>query len=138
MVAARVIDLADDDPSEGNFIMGSPLALALTTRAMPGIAWVVPDGQTTCATAWPWPAAPTRCPTPWLSRMSTSREYRWACWLPDDRAVLKIEDALRIAERSSDDMALVFARASRALRWCTATRMRSAIADRSCWRKSAT
>ena len=30
----RVIDLADGDPSKGNFIIGSPLALALTTRAM--------------------------------------------------------------------------------------------------------
>ena len=29
-----VIDLADGDPSKGNFIFGSPLALALTTRAM--------------------------------------------------------------------------------------------------------
>ena len=30
----RVIDLADGDPSKGNFIVGSPLAVALTTRAM--------------------------------------------------------------------------------------------------------
>ena len=30
----RVIDLADGDPSKGNFIFGSPLALALTSRAM--------------------------------------------------------------------------------------------------------
>src|SRR6516164_3575395 len=30
----RLIDLADGDPSKGNFIVGSPLALALTTRAM--------------------------------------------------------------------------------------------------------
>ena len=55
----RVIDLADGDPSKGNFIFGSPLALAFTTRAMARIAWVVPDGATTCGTAWPWPAAPT-------------------------------------------------------------------------------
>ena len=30
----RVIDLADGDPSKGNFIFGSPLALAFATRAM--------------------------------------------------------------------------------------------------------
>ena len=30
----RVIDLADDDPFKGNFVIGSPLALAFTTRAM--------------------------------------------------------------------------------------------------------
>ena len=29
----RVIDLADGDPSKGNFIFGSPLAFAFTTRA---------------------------------------------------------------------------------------------------------
>jgi hypothetical protein len=29
----RVVDLADGDPSRGNFIFGSPLTLALTTRA---------------------------------------------------------------------------------------------------------
>ena len=42
--------------------------------------------------------------------MSTSREYRMACWLPTISAVREIEDALRIAERSGDDMALAFAR----------------------------
>src|SRR4029077_15635948 len=30
----RVIDLADGDPSKGNIIFGSPLAIALTTRAI--------------------------------------------------------------------------------------------------------
>ena len=30
----RVIDLADGDPSKGNFIFGSPLAVAFTTRAV--------------------------------------------------------------------------------------------------------
>jgi class 3 adenylate cyclase len=30
----RVIDLADGDPSKGNFIVGSPLAVALTTRGV--------------------------------------------------------------------------------------------------------
>ncbi len=30
----RVIDLADGDPAKGNFIFGSPLALALASRAV--------------------------------------------------------------------------------------------------------
>src|SRR6202041_1515257 len=30
----KVIDLADGDPSKGNFIVGSPLAVAFTTRGM--------------------------------------------------------------------------------------------------------
>src|SRR6185437_9139846 len=32
--AQRVIDLADGDPSEGNFLFGSPLAAALTARGV--------------------------------------------------------------------------------------------------------
>ena len=109
----RVIDLADGDPSKGNFIFGSPLALAFATRAMarllPGSSRMArrPSG-----TAWPWPAAPTRCPTPRSSPPSTSREYRMACCRPDDSAVREIEDALRIAERSGDDLALAYARAT--------------------------
>ena len=71
----RVIDLADGDPSKGNFLFGSPLALAFTTRAMAGISWVVPGGATTCTTAWLWPAAPTPCPTPRSSPTPTARRY---------------------------------------------------------------
>ena len=71
------------------------------------MAWVVRDGQTTCATAWPWPAAPTRCPTPSPSGMSTYREYRRARWLPTIPAMREIEKAQRMAERSSDDIASV-------------------------------
>ena len=33
-----------------------------------------------------------------------------ACCRPDDRAVREIEDALQIAERSGDDLALAIAR----------------------------
>ena len=77
---------------------------------LPGIAWVVPDGATTCGTAWPWPAAPTPCPTPRSSPTSTSRGYRYGVLRPDDSAVREIEDALRIAERSGDDLALAVAR----------------------------
>ena len=70
----RAIDLADGDPLKGNFIIGSPLAVALTSRAsgpvLPGSSRMA---QTTCATAWPWPAAPTRCPTP---RSSAGVTYR--------------------------------------------------------------
>ena len=48
----RVIDLADGDPSKGDFLSGLRLAYRLSHRGpLPGIAWVVPDGATTCATA---------------------------------------------------------------------------------------
>jgi hypothetical protein len=41
------IDLADGDPSKGNFIVGSPLAFALATRAMARYYLGRPDGATT-------------------------------------------------------------------------------------------
>ena len=47
----RVIDLADGDPAKGNFIIGSPLAVAFATRATGCYAWAVPDGATTYRTA---------------------------------------------------------------------------------------
>jgi hypothetical protein len=77
---------------------------------MPVFSWVVPDGATTCATAWPWPSAPTPCPTPSPSPTSTSRELLLGVLAANERATREIEDALRIAERSSDDLAVAFAR----------------------------
>ena len=52
-LAQRVIDLADGDPSMGNFLFGSPLALAFTQRAIARYPLVIPDGKTTCGAAWP-------------------------------------------------------------------------------------
>ena len=75
----RVIDLADDDPSKGDLLIGCPLAYALTMRASPVMALVVPDGETTCGTARRWAAVSTRCPTPRSSASASSGEYRTAC-----------------------------------------------------------
>ncbi len=55
----RAIDLADGDPFKGNFIFGSPLALAITSRAMARYHLGHPDGARICAIAWTWPARPT-------------------------------------------------------------------------------
>jgi class 3 adenylate cyclase len=108
----RVIDLADGDPAKGNLIIGSPLSIALTTRAFaryglgrPGWPDDLRDGLAMARSADPfsytavvafvyWPGIP-------LGALSAH-----------DRAVREIEDGLRIAERSGDDMALVFARAT--------------------------
>jgi hypothetical protein len=106
----RVIDLADGDPSKGNFIFGSPLALALTSRALAryclgrpewrddlrhGIAMARSADPLTYAAVVAWgyfPGVPN------------------GALAADDRAVREIEDALGIAERSGNDMALAFAR----------------------------
>jgi hypothetical protein len=106
----RVIDLADGDPSKGNFIFGSPLALALTARAIVRY----------CSGRPGWPddlrhgLAMARSADP----VSYARVVGWVyspaipsgVLRPDDSAVREIEDALQIAERSGDDLALTTAR----------------------------
>jgi class 3 adenylate cyclase len=107
----RVIDLADGDPSKGNFIFGlSPLAAAFTTRALarywlgrPGWRNDLRHGLAMARSADP---------------MSYATVVSWVYFpviplgglRPDDRAVREIEDALRIAERSGDDLALAITR----------------------------
>ena len=106
----RVIELADGDPSKGNFILGSPLALAFAQRAMAryclGRAGWLEDLQQGVAMA--------RSADP-MSH-ATVVTYAYLVGMPygvlraDDRAVREIEDALHKAERSGDDLALSVAR----------------------------
>ena len=107
----RVIDLADGDPSKGNFIFGSPLAVAFATR---GIARLLPGSSRMARRPAARPGhGPQRRPLVLrLGRRptSTAAGIPDGVLTPDDRAVREIEDALRIAERSGDDFALAFAR----------------------------
>jgi len=106
----RAIDLADGDPSKGDFIVGSPLALAFTTRAfaryglgLPGWPDDLRHGVSMAHSADPLSYA-------------TVVAYVYFPGIPlgvlaaDDPALREITDALRIAERSGDDMALAFDR----------------------------
>ncbi len=106
----RVIDLADGDPSKGNFIFGSPLAFAFTTRGMarwclgrPGWRNDLRHGVAMARSADPMSYA-TVVAFAYFPALSLG-----ALW-PDDRAVREIEDATQIAERSGDDLALAHAR----------------------------
>ena len=105
----RVIDLADGDPLKGNFLGGSPLAAAYSTRGVAryclGRAGWRDDLREGLAMA--------RSADP----LSYARCVIYAYGLgipmgvlkPDDHAMREIEDALRIAERSSDNSALTYA-----------------------------
>jgi class 3 adenylate cyclase len=106
----RVIDLADGDPFKGNLILGSPLAVALTQRAQgrwclgrPGWRADLRHGLAMARSADPvsYTTAVTNVYAPGIPSGVLDA---------DDRAVREIEDALRIAERSGDDLALTFAR----------------------------
>jgi class 3 adenylate cyclase len=107
----RAIDLADGDSSKANFIFGSPLALAFTTRALARY----------CLGHSGWPddlrhgVAMARSADPLSYAMVVAYVYFPGIPLgvlaAHDRAVREIEDARKITERSSDGMALVFASA---------------------------
>jgi len=106
----RTIDLADGDPSKGNFIVGSPLAIAFATRAFArhflgrrGWRDDLRHGLAMARSTDPMSYATVVCYVYWpgipLGVLGS-----------DDSAMREIEDALRIAERSADDLALAFAR----------------------------
>ena len=74
----RVIDLADGDPSKGNFLFGSPLAIAFASRAIARYCLGRPGWRERPA---PRPGhgqqRRPRCPTPRSSPMSTAGDTVW-------------------------------------------------------------
>jgi hypothetical protein len=106
----RVIDLADGDPAKGNIIFGSPLAVALTNRGMARYGLGRPGWRDDLQHG----LAMARSTDPLSYAMVVTYVYfpgiPNGVLTPDDRAVREIEDVLRIAERSSDDLALPLAR----------------------------
>jgi hypothetical protein len=105
-----VIDWADGDPTKGNLIVGSPLAMALMWR---GVArfWLGRDG---------WredlddAVAMAQNSDPATHALVVYGKHGWATTLGvllvDDTAVRELDEALQIAERSGDDTALGLAR----------------------------
>jgi class 3 adenylate cyclase len=108
----RVIDLADGDPSKGNFIIGSPLAFAFTSRGTARYFLGRPGWRDDMRHA----LAMARNADP----ASYANVVAWnylagipaGVLRPDDRAVREIERALQNAERSGDDFALTQDRAA--------------------------
>jgi len=105
-----VIDLADGDPSKGNFIIGSPLALAFTTRATASYCLGRPGWRDDLRHG----LAMARSTDPMSYATVVTYSYSAAIppgmLRPDDRAMGEIQDALRIAEQSGDDVAVAIAR----------------------------
>ena len=108
----HAIDLVDGDPSMGNLFTGSPLAIALSSRAMARYFLGLPGWPDDLRQA----LAMARSADPFS--YVTVVAYVYFPGLPmgalaaHDSALREIEDALQIAERSGDDMALAFARAA--------------------------
>ncbi|MEE2854251.1 MAG: adenylate/guanylate cyclase domain-containing protein [Actinomycetota bacterium] len=107
-----VIDLAAGDPSKGNFLVGCPLALSFVSRGMARYFLGRPG----------WPAdlrhglAMARRADP--ASYAGVVGYIYLLGIPfgvlraDDGALHEIENALRIAERSSDDVVVGFIKAT--------------------------
>jgi hypothetical protein len=105
-----VIDLADGDPSKGDFIIGSPLAFAFATRAIARYflgrrGW---RDDLRHGMAMALSTAPMSYATVVAFVYFAGRPY--GVLRPDDSATREIEDALQIAERSGYDFALAQAR----------------------------
>jgi hypothetical protein len=104
------IDLADGDPSKGNFITGSPLAIAFTLRAIGRYQLGRPGWRDDQRHGLA------------MARSVDPRTYAGAVMYvygagipngvlrPDDSAMREVEDALEGAEQFGDDFALVLAR----------------------------
>jgi len=106
----RVIDLAEGDPFKGNFIFGSPLALALGSRgtarySLGRTGWRedLRHGLDMARGADPLTYAG-------VAALGYFPGISNGALAADDRAVREIEDALGIAERAGNDMAPAFAR----------------------------
>ncbi|OBI53890.1 adenylate/guanylate cyclase domain-containing protein [Mycobacterium sp. E787] len=105
----RVIDLADGDPSMGNFLVGCPLALAFGMRAIARYClgrsgWRDDQQQGLAMARDADPMSYTLVVTYIYGGITNGVNE------PDDPAMREIEATLRIAERSGDDDGLTFAR----------------------------
>jgi class 3 adenylate cyclase len=105
----RVIDLADGDPTKGNFMHGSPLAYAFTSRGIARYCLGRPGWRDDLQHG----LVMARGVDPLSYAMDVTYAYL-AILLgglrPDDSAVREIEAALRIAEPSSDDLGVAVTR----------------------------
>jgi hypothetical protein len=106
----RIIELADGDPSKGNFIIGSPLAVAIIMRGIARYFLGRPRWRDDVRQG----LAMARSADPLSYAMVVAYAYfpgiSYGVLAADDRAMREIDDALRIAERSGDDLAVSNAR----------------------------
>jgi len=113
-IAERAIDLAGGDPTKGNLVFGSPLALLLAIRGTLRYRIGLSPGRDDADRA----VAMARAYDP--SSLVFAVMYKYlgittGAFLPDEAAVHDTADALQLAERSSDDFALAAARFTRGI-----------------------
>ena len=114
-LAQRVIDLADGDPTMGNNVMGSPLALAIAMRGFNRLCLGIEGWRSDADEAITLAASVD--PTTHVSAVM----YKYVLAVPigalpaDPDALGETADALRIAEQASDVFTLALAQLTRGL-----------------------
>ena len=105
-LSQAVIDLADGDPTKGNIVFGSPLAVALATRGT--ALWAL--GRAGWRDDYDRALAMARGADPMSHAVVIAFAYGFAIpggvLLADDAVLRDIEEALEITGRSSEDFAL--------------------------------
>lgn len=101
-----VIELADGDATKGNFMIGSPLALALTSRALARYATGLAGWRDDLAKSFATAHATDPVGYSVVVACAYTPGIPFGALKSDERAVAEIEEALRIAERAGDDLAL--------------------------------
>ena len=108
--STRVIELAGEDPTKGNLFIGSPLSLALVQRGF--ARWAL--GQTGWRADFnrAVAAAHKADPISYVLVVNTKYTAAISCGLllSDDAALRELDQALRAAETSADNVALGVAR----------------------------
>jgi adenylate cyclase len=111
-LAERVVDLADGDPTMGDLIFGSPLAIAITFRGAARCCLGIPGWKDDFAQG----LAMARAADPISLAGASFHTYPLAitngALLPDATALRDTTDALASAKQSSDDIAVMLAQLS--------------------------
>jgi class 3 adenylate cyclase len=105
-LSQRVIDLADGDPSKGNFLFGSPLALAFVQRAIARYTLGRPGWRDDQSRGLAMAHGADSLSYVTVVSYVYSAGIPGGALPPDDSTVREIEDALAIAERSGDNLQL--------------------------------
>jgi hypothetical protein len=105
-LSQRVIDLADGDPSKGNFLFGSPLALAFVQRGMARYTLGRPGWRDDLRRGLAVAHGADSLSYVTVVSYVYSAGIPAGALRPDESAVREIEEALAIAERSGDNLQL--------------------------------
>jgi class 3 adenylate cyclase len=105
-----VIDLADGDPTKGDMFIGSPLCWALAQRGQARWALNQPGWQDDFDRSIAMASRTDAVAYAYVVNAIYTPAVSCGVLVPDDSALYLIEEVLRIAERTADDVALGMAR----------------------------